>query len=100
MTWEASDTPSFGPELQGAADERVSLFAGLGCQGACLGVSGHRHPVDSGRGQRFVARHLPLEIHEHHHAARRGLCLPVHGAFVAQGGASVTETFNRNLLGT
>lgn len=87
---------SLGPELQGAAHERVSLFAGLGRQGARLGVSGHRHPVDSGRGQRFVARHPRPEIHEHHHAARCGLCLSVHGATFAVRGPGVTRTNHQN----
>lgn len=97
----ASDTLSLGPILQGAADQQVTLALRSGGLGSRLGVMGEGHPVDPAlRGQRLVARHPRPEIHEHHHAARRGLCLSVHGAFVAQGGASVTETLNRNLLGT
>lgn len=96
--WMRSDNrTSLRPELQGAAHERVSLFAGLGSQGARLGVSGHRHPVDSGLGQGFVARHPRSEINEHHHAARRGSCLSVHAATFAAGRASVTKTRQENI---
>lgn len=101
MLWGASDTPSLSPELQGASHERIALFAGRGREGVGLGVRRHGQPVDPAFAlDRFVARHAGLKVDENHHAAACGSCLPVHGAFVAQGEASVTETLNRNLLGT
>ena len=101
MTWGASDTPSLGPILKGAADQQVTLALGSGGLCARLGVMGESHPIHAALAfERRVAGDPAHEIDPHHHAARRGLCLPVHGAFVAQGEASVTETFNRNLLGT
>ncbi len=97
----ASDTPSLGPVFKGTADQQVTLALGSGGLCARLGVMGEGHPVDPAlRGQRLVARHPRPEIHEHHHAACRGLCLSVHGAFVAQGEASVTETPSLNILRT
>lgn len=79
MSRGASDTPSLGPILKGAADQQVTLALRSGGLGSRLGVMGEGHPVDPAlRGQRLVARHPRPEIHEHHHAARRGLCLSVH----------------------
>lgn len=97
MTWGASDTPSLGSVFKGAADQQVTLALRSGGLRSRLGVMGEGHPVDPAlRRQRLVARHPRPEIHEHHHAARRGLCLSVHGAFVAQGEASVMRTANQN----
>ncbi len=90
MTWGASDTPSLGSVFKGTADQQVTLALRSGGLCARLGVSGHRHPVDSGRGQRFVTRHPRPEINEHHHAARRGLSLSFHAPTMGQGKASVT----------
>lgn len=81
---------SLRPELQGAADQRIPLSRRRGGQGGGFCVSGQRHPVDSGRWQRFVARHPRLKIYPDHHAARRGLSLSFHAATMRQGEASVT----------
>ena len=101
MSRGASDTPSLGPILKGAADQQVTLALRSGGLRSHLGVMGKGHPVHAALAfERRVAGDPAHEIDPHHHAARRGLCLSVHGAFVAQGEASVTETLNRNLLGT
>lgn len=98
MNRGASDTPSLSPELQGASHERIALFAGLRRQSVGLGVSRHGQPVDPAFPlDRFVARHAGLKVDPDHHAAACGSCLPVHGAFVAQGEASVTETRQENV---
>lgn len=97
MSRGASDTPGLGPILKGAADQQVTLALRSGGLGAGLGVMSEGHPVDPAlHGQRLVAHHPRPEINEHHHAARSGLCLSVHGAFVAQGEASVMRTANQN----
>ncbi len=91
-----SDTPSLRPIAQGAPDQNGSLPFGRCCEGVFLCRSGEGHPVDSGRGQRFVARHPRLKINPDHHAARRGLPLSFHAPTVGQGEASVTRTTNQN----
>ena len=79
MTWGASDTPSLGPILKGAANQQVTLTLRSGGLRASLGFMSEGHPVDPAlHGQRLVARHPRPEINEHHHAARSGLCLSVH----------------------
>ncbi len=91
----ASDTPSLRPILKGAADQLVPLASGSRSLGLSLGLMGEGHPVDPGLAfERRVAGDPVHEVDPHHHAARRGLCLSVHGAFVAQGEASVTETIH------
>ena len=93
MTWGASDTPSLGPILKGAADQQVTLALRSGGLRSRLSVMSEGHPVHAALAfERRVAGDPAHEIDPHHHAARRGLCLSVHGAFVAQGEASVTET--------
>ncbi len=93
----ASDTPSLGPILKGAADQQVTLALRSGGLRSRLSVMSEGHPVHAALAfERRVAGDPAHEIDPHHHAARRGLCLSVHGAFVAQGEASVTRTANQN----
>ncbi len=87
----------FRPVFKGAADQQVTLA--LRSSGLCarLSVMGEGHPVHAALAfERLVARHPRPEIHEHHHAARRGLSLSFHGATFAVRQASVTRTTNQN----
>lgn len=92
MNRGASDTPGLGSILKGAAYQQVTLALRSGGLRSRLGVMGEGHPVHAALAfERRVAGDPAHEIDPHHHAARRGLCLPVHGAFVAQGSASVFQ---------
>lgn len=123
MTWGASDTvilerpgpdgadrepphilraracdASFRPVFEGTADQQVTLALRSGGLGASFCLMGEGHPVDPAFPMdRLIARDAGDEINEHHHAARRGLCLSVHGAFVAQVEASVFKTRQENV---
>lgn len=91
MSRGASDTPSLGPILKGAADQQVTLALRSGGLRSRLGVMGEGHPVHAALAfERRVAGDPAHEIDPHHHAARRGLSLSFHAQTVGQGEASVT----------